>query len=409
MRLVSPPNEAHFETTADGDLVLAQYVYRMAGTTATAWELKGVAVAGYTLAVLLGIFSNRLSLLASDIIGGIKVLTLLFISITGLVVLGGHTSIAKPRANFQDPFEGTTGDGNGLANALVKITFAYAGFQNCFNVMAEVKVCCRPHARCFYHSLMSAQNPIKTMKRSAPLSLLLIAILYMLCNVAYFAAVPKEEILKSKTTAASLFFTAVFGKKAAKGLNILVILSAFGNLISVLIGQSRVIREIGRQGVLPYPKFWVTTKPFGTPIGPYILKWSMTVLMILAPPAGDAFNFGSSHSGVRLDNADKLRSGRSPELPGLSLLVHHGHRRIPDPQTAEEARFRSCAFQGLGRSSAIVHSDQGVLARYALVSAQRWRQWRRCQFLVCDVLRRRPWNVRCPYSQSGTPLSCLVC
>lgn len=89
----------------------------------------------------------------------------------------------------------------------------------------------------------------------------------MLCNVAYFAAVPKAAILAADTTTASLFFTAVFGEQAAKGLNILVILSAFGNLVTVLIGQSRLIREIGRQGVLPYPKFWVTTKPFGTPIG----------------------------------------------------------------------------------------------------------------------------------------------
>lgn len=116
----------------------------------------------------------------------------------------------------------------------------------------------------------------------------------MLCNVAYFAAVPKEEIFEADTTTASLFFTAVFGEQAAKGLNMLVVLSSFGNLVTVLIGQSRLIREIGRQGVLPWPKFWVTTKPFGTPIGPLLLKWGMTILMIVAPPAGDAFNFGKS-------------------------------------------------------------------------------------------------------------------
>lgn len=138
----------------------------------------------------------------------------------------------------------------------------------------------------------------------------------MLCNVAYFAAVPKADILTADTTTASLFFTAVFGEQAAKGLNILVILSAFGNLVTVLIGQSRVIREIGRQGVLPYPKFWVTTKPFGTPIGPYLLKWAMTILMIVAPPAGDAFNFGKIYYCNHLctTNSDKF-SGRPPKLP----------------------------------------------------------------------------------------------
>lgn len=93
--------------------------------------------------------------------------------------------------------------------------------------------------------------------------------MYTLCNVAYFAAgaytlshrpnyqlsnesstnlhiVPKEEIMAADQTAATLFFSKVFGEQAAKGLNILVIISAFGNLVSNLIGQSRMIREIGR-------------------------------------------------------------------------------------------------------------------------------------------------------------------
>ena len=46
-----------------------------------------------------------------------------------------------------------------------------------------------------------------------------------------------------------------------------------------------------RQGVLPFPRFWASTRPFGTPLGPYFVKWALTILMILAPPAGDAFNF----------------------------------------------------------------------------------------------------------------------
>jgi amino acid transporter len=82
-----------------------------------------------------------------------------------------------------------------------------------------------------------------------------------------------------------------------RGLNFLIALSAFGNLIAVLLGTSRLIRECGRQGVLPFPRFWASTKPFGTPTGPYFIKWALTVLMIVAPPAGDAFNFSKvAHS-----------------------------------------------------------------------------------------------------------------
>lgn len=137
-----------------------------------------------------------------------------------------------------------------------------------------------------------AQNPVRTIRNNASISLLIVAILYILANVAYIAAVPIAELKASKQIAASLFFEKVFGSSGAvKGLNFLIALSSFGNLLAVLIGSSRLIRECGRQGVLPFPRFWAETRPFGTPLGPYAVKWALTVLMILAPPAGDAFNF----------------------------------------------------------------------------------------------------------------------
>jgi hypothetical protein len=59
--------------------------------------------------------------------------------------------------------------------------------------------------------------------------------------------VPKKDLVAASQISASLFFTNVFGSSnAIKGLNFLIALSAFGNLISVLIGTSRMIRECGR-------------------------------------------------------------------------------------------------------------------------------------------------------------------
>lgn len=57
------------------------------------------------------------------------------------------------------------------------------------------------------------------------------------------------------------------------------------------IGQARVIREVARQGLLPWPEFFASTEPFGTPLGPVLLKYVLTVIVILALPAADAFNF----------------------------------------------------------------------------------------------------------------------
>jgi amino acid transporter len=57
------------------------------------------------------------------------------------------------------------------------------------------------------------------------------------------------------------------------------------------IGQARVLREVARQGLLPYPTFFASTRPFGTPLGPVALKYVLTVLVICVLPARDAFNF----------------------------------------------------------------------------------------------------------------------
>ncbi|XPS81088.1 hypothetical protein M3J09_013031 [Ascochyta lentis] len=254
-------------------IVLAQYLFAINGSKPSPWELKGVAAAGYTVTVLLLCFHTKYSYWLSNGIGIVKLLTLVFISITGLVVLGGHTRVEDPITNFREPFKGDITP-YGATIALYRIIFSYAGYENSFNVANEIK------------------NPIRTIKKNGFIALLLVTTLYILANVAFFAAVPKADLQNAEQIAASLFFTRVFGSGGAvKGLNFLIALSAFGNLLAVLIGQSRQIRECGRQGVLPFPRFWASTRPFGTPLGPYFVKWLLTMIMIVAPPAGDAFNF----------------------------------------------------------------------------------------------------------------------
>ncbi|KAH7145905.1 high affinity methionine permease [Dactylonectria estremocensis] len=254
-------------------IVFAQYLFAIGTHSPTAWELKGVAIAGYTLAVLLVALNTKYAYWFSNGIGVLKVLTLLLITFAGFAVLGGHTSVENPKQNFQNSFEGEATP-YGLTNALYKIIFSYAGYENAFNVVNEVK------------------NPVKQIRRNGLIALLSVTVLYILTVVAYYAAIPKAEIMEASQITATLFFNNVFGSsRASRGLNVLIAFSALGNLIAVLLGASRIIRECGRQGVLPWPRFWASTRPFGTALGPYIAKWLITILMIIAPPAGDAFNF----------------------------------------------------------------------------------------------------------------------
>lgn len=61
----------------------------------------------------------------------------------------------------------------------------------------------------------------------------------MFVNIAYFAAVPKQDILDSETLVAAVFFKNMFGKQAERAMSVLVALSAFGNVLSVLFSQGR--------------------------------------------------------------------------------------------------------------------------------------------------------------------------
>ncbi|KAE8135446.1 amino acid permease-domain-containing protein [Aspergillus pseudotamarii] len=256
-------------------IVFAEYIFGIAGSGYTNWQLKGVAVAAYTVATLIVSLNTKWSLRVVVWFGFIKIATLVLISIAGLVVLGGHTRVEDPMINWHDAWKGTSSaSAYGATNAMIKLIFSYSGYTNAFSVVNEIK------------------NPIKTLRWSAPFSLILVTSLYILVNVAYFSAASREEILNSKQIAAGVFFQKIFGTNgASRALNVLICISAFGNLMAVMVSYSRMLRETGRQGVLPWPRFWTSTRPFGTPLGPYLVQWAITVIMILAPPAGDAFNF----------------------------------------------------------------------------------------------------------------------
>lgn len=102
---------------------MANYLYKIGDYNAKPWETKGLAVACYTLAVLVVLFNTRASYLVSNAIGAVKLITLVFISILGLVVLGGHTKVENPSAGFRDAFEGSPSV-YGVTNAMYKIIFA---------------------------------------------------------------------------------------------------------------------------------------------------------------------------------------------------------------------------------------------------------------------------------------------
>ncbi|KAK0464818.1 high-affinity methionine permease [Armillaria novae-zelandiae] len=237
--------------------VCAEYIlYANGQETYSEWTMRGIAIAAYGIACIIVISHNRTAMWISNVLSFFKVVILCFIVVAGWVVLGGGTRVEDPKSHFKNGFSGTNNNGNAMASAMINVIFSYAGWNN-----------------------------VSTR------SLLLVVYPHLIAPVAYVAAVPISEAKKSGQLLAAKFFSAVFGTYAGtRVLPVFVALSAFGNLVAVAIGQGRVFREVARQGVFPFSRFFASTKPFGTPAAPMLLKFVLTTIVIIGPPVGDAFN-----------------------------------------------------------------------------------------------------------------------
>lgn len=209
-------------------------------------------------------------------ISSIKIITLLFIIVSGWAVLGGAISeekIPDPFHSFQNAFEGSSHGGNAYATALFKVLFSFAGWQNAAYVLNEVK------------------NPVRTLRIAGPLALTICGILYLLANVSYYSTGTPEEIADSGVTVGAFFIGKVFNNTAKRAFSVLIAISAMGNVMTVTYAHSRIIQELAKEGVVPYPQFWASTWPFGAPSAGLLLHFIPSFIMIIGVPFGDAYNF----------------------------------------------------------------------------------------------------------------------
>src|SRR5690606_21197519 len=100
----------------------------------------------------------------------------------------------------------------------------------------------------------------------------------------------KEDIVSSGRILAASFFHNVFGEKAEKALSVFVALSAFGNVLSVIFSQGRIVQELAREGVLPFSKVFASNWPFNAPAAGLFEHWCVSVIIMMAPPPGDAYS-----------------------------------------------------------------------------------------------------------------------
>ncbi|KAG2339516.1 amino acid transporter [Suillus weaverae] len=262
--------------TASGCIVFASNILVAAGQPVGRWTERGIALGVIFFVTLLHGLAPKTGVLIMNSLSIFKIVILLFVVVTGWVVLSGKTHIADPHYNFRDAFAGSSTSSNDYATATFKVLNAYAGWSNVNYVMNNVR------------------NPVRTLKIAGPLGLGICAVLYLLANVAYFSAATKAEIDKSGVTVAALFFGNVFGSVAERALSVFIALSALGNVITVTFAASRVNQELAKEGIpLPFGnKFWASNWPTGkSPLPGLIIHLIPSVIVIIAPPPNIVYPF----------------------------------------------------------------------------------------------------------------------
>lgn len=235
------------------------------------WQARGIGAGVLVSAIILHGTMLKWGLRLQNLIGSFKLVILVVISCGGFAALAGHTKTPVPN-NFKDAFKGTKNDIYGTSSCIYNAVWSYVGYSNMMYAMGEVK------------------DPVRTIKIAGPLAIGSCAVLYVLTQIAYFAAVPLTDVLESEQIIADLFFRNVFGQASAKALSAFVALSAVANVYAVVFSQGRLVQALGREDVIPFSKFFASNRPRKAPLIGIAWHVIVTAIILLAPPAGDVYN-----------------------------------------------------------------------------------------------------------------------
>ncbi|KAG2144710.1 APC amino acid permease [Suillus bovinus] len=288
---------------AVNSVVIGEYTLNALAIQPTTVNVRVVAFLCSTFCLIAhGAFLNY-GLKLQDALGFFKLFVLLIITISGLFSLAGVPGFAV-RAGYDVPhnftwssfWEGSDIGLNAFITGMYNVVWAYSGYSNANYALSEVR------------------DPVRTIRRAAPLAMILVAVAFLSVNVAYFAVVSKQDMLGGGTMAAALLFRNIFGPATERILSAVIALSVLGNLMSILFSQGRVVQELGREGVLPLSSFFASNKPFNAPFAGLFTQWLVSMIIMVVAPPGDAYLFIVNFSLYPLTIFNLLISG------GLLLL-----------------------------------------------------------------------------------------
>jgi APA family basic amino acid/polyamine antiporter len=235
---------------------IAAMAYAFADYGARLWGLEpgwgvwlaAAAVVAITLANLAGIAAGKL---VQNVLSLVKVGGLTVVVAAGLV--WGQAARMGPGAQVE---------GAGLGLAMVFVLYAFGGWSDVAFIAAEVR----------------------GRRRNLPLALFLgialVTAIYLLVNTAYLLVLGFEGARRTFTPASDLLGLA-WGDWGAKGVGLLVMISALGAINGMVLTGSRIFASLGRDhGLFAWLARW--NRRLGAPVGALLGQAAFALLLIFA-------------------------------------------------------------------------------------------------------------------------------
>lgn len=156
---------------------------------------------------------GKISVLMGMIVGG----TILWLIVSAVP----HFKLALAFTYAPDAFDLTPVFFFGLGQASIKTVYSFLGYYNVCHLGGEIK------------------DPGRNIPRSIFISIAIIAVLYLLMQVAILGVIPWQEA-KDSPFIVSLYFERIYGHATAQAATALVLFIAISSLFAVLLGYSRV-------------------------------------------------------------------------------------------------------------------------------------------------------------------------
>ncbi|PPQ94410.1 hypothetical protein CVT25_002498 [Psilocybe cyanescens] len=284
-------------TATANSVVFSEYILHSLSFEPTWFKTRLVAFSCLSFICLIHGTRLRWGLRLQNTLGLFKLVILALISLSGLLCLLSVKGF-QVRGDYEKPdnfrweklWEGSGTGLNAFVSGVYNVIWSFIGYSNANYALSEVR------------------DPVRTIKRAAPLAMLSVTSVYLFINIAYFAVVSKSDILESRRIVAALYFRNLFGPTTEKALSSFIALSTLGNLLAGQFSQGRVIQELGREGILPFSSFFASNKPFNAPLTGLFTQYLVSCTFLFAVPPGDAYLFLISLSSYSLSLINMLVS-----------------------------------------------------------------------------------------------------